>query len=138
MNDKKTSSSTSVPQQEVVIEQKGSDGCVDVEILKKRGIVDMVYKENKKRWTLCDDHGNCATPGHMIEWNGNIKMMKRYCQDDVIGGCNWQHRWVNSPKGRWKSLRVRGENGIKFTAAAAKWQSQTEEVLLRWMVRRGL
>lgn len=106
--------------------------CVDAKLLKG---VEKVFEKDQVAKVLCDRWDQCATKGHMVTWgDGKVGMWKTYCEES--GGCTEAVKMVNSPK--WKrGLRVEGKD-VSFTAFAARWESKTEERLLRGVMRMGM
>lgn len=110
--------------------------CVDAKALEEAG-VDLVYKDHQRGSVLCDQNGSCATPGHLVSWNGRPMMMKRYCADIVNVLCNRRVMWVNSIRFRRKVVVSSKTIGLEYTALAARYESSMEELMLRAVVRLG-
>lgn len=102
--------------------------CVAVEELEG---VQKVFEQDYHAWVLCDTTGSCATPGHMVMWNGAGMMMKSYCG---IVGCERKVMAVNSP--RWGAGAISAKTkGLAYTSFAARWESRAEERVLAAVVR---
>lgn len=109
--------------------------CVDASALEHLERHELVFAKHVTARVLCDLSGSCATRGHMVVWKGDAMMMRSYC--DVVG-CQEKVIKVNSPKYR-RGLRVRTKTeGLEFTAFAARYESTTEEGVLKAAVRVGL
>lgn len=112
--------------------------CVDADLLEEAGVKDFVFESHRMARVLCDEMGSCATAGHMVEWKGVGMMMKTYCEKEMGGRCKEKVLGVNSPK--WmKGRRIASRTkGLKFTAIAARWESQMEEIVLKMGIRMGM
>lgn len=115
--------------------------CIDVKLLVNIPHHQLVYgKEHRRAAVLCDDGGDCATPGHMVQVRGQrVMMMKTYCQSSHSAGCTRQVRWVNSMKAQpgnpLPSIRSANNNNLVFTALAARYQTTAEERILSLLHR---
>ena len=127
--------------------------CLRIEVLKSRGEgegggvcvaskhlggfedKELVFETHKRAAVLCDERGNCATPGHMVVWKGQGMMMRRYCG---YVGCVPRVMMVNSPKWR-RNMAVPSESeGLTFSAFAARYETKAEEVVLSAFIRAGV
>lgn len=110
--------------------------CIDVRMLDHLPRNTLVFEEHRLAVVLCDDTGSCATPGHIVMWRGKAMMMRTYC--GIVKGCKEQEMLVNSPKYR-RQMRVNSKTaGLVYTAFAARYETNTEEHVLRLAVRLGL
>lgn len=112
-----------------------SEVCIAVKHLQHLSVTGRVYSKDRKAWVLCDNWGNCATPGHVVWWKGRGMMMKRYCEQ--VGGCERNVEWVNSPRG-WGVRVASNREGLQFSSLAARWVTPLEESVLAGLVRLGL
>ena len=122
---------------ERAIDKYELDICVAVHHLNEEGIEmsQRVFNTDRLANVLCDYNTSCATPGHMVMYNGRGMMMRSYCE---IVGCRPGIMRVNSPKFR-KQIRLNSHSeGLVFTALAAKWGTATEERVLRGLIRLGV
>eukprot|EP00177_Eucheuma_denticulatum_P004220 GFKZ01007645.1.p1 GENE.GFKZ01007645.1~~GFKZ01007645.1.p1 ORF type:complete len:639 (-),score=59.51 GFKZ01007645.1:279-2195(-) len=110
--------------------------CVDARLLEGMKKEELVFEEHAMTTVLCDKMGSCATPGHIVVWNGSSMMMRSYC--GVAGGCEEVQMEVNSPRWRKKLRVVTRTSGLEFTAFAAKYATRGEEMALTALVRVGL
>lgn len=96
----------------------------------------VVYDRHRWANVLCDMDGSCATPGHVVVWEGIPMLMSTYCNENAQ--CSRKQMYVNNPK--WeKAVRVDSStSGLHFTAYAATWETALEETLLRHIVKIGL
>lgn len=109
--------------------------CIGVNALAHLPQQELVFDAHPTAPVLCDLNGSCATPGHVVVWNGSAMMMKSYCRDV---GCVRNIMQVNSPTFR-RARRIDSQTkGLLFTALAAKYETMVEEHLLRTVVRAGL
>ncbi|PXF46465.1 hypothetical protein BWQ96_03790 [Gracilariopsis chorda] len=115
--------------------EKNSSACIAVEVLNNFERDDFVYESHRLARVLCDASGSCATGGHIFEYEGNVMMMKSYCE---MQWCTEAIRKVNSPRYR-VGLRVESRSmALSFTAHAARYGSRIEEIVLTSLVRFGL
>lgn len=118
--------------------EEASDVCIDKQLLEHLSSEEMVFDTHRNGKVLCDNNSSCATPGHIVEWNGKAMMMSNYCNLFVNGGCIGKNMLVNSPRYK-KALKVNTyTKGLTFTVFAARYETKTEEKLLTTMVRIGL
>lgn len=110
------------------------DKCVAVHHLVALPAEHLVFAHNVRAWVLCDMQGSCATPAHIVRWEGRTVTMRGYCHEVA---CTWGRTLVNSP--RWRpGLRVGSHtNGLTFTALAARFETRMEEAALRFVVMLG-
>lgn len=110
--------------------------CIDAAALSHFSPDNLVFSSHRRAAVLCDSHGSCATPGHMVHYQGSAMMMRSYCEQ--VGSCMRSVRWVNSPKFQ-RALRVDSRtDGLSFLAFAARYESKAEEHVLRTLVRLGM
>ena len=111
-----------------------SDGgvCIGMHHLQHLDQSSLVYNRHRLARVLCDVNNSCATPGHMVRFNGSPMMMQTYCTRAV---CTRQVMKVNSPRYR-RGVRVQSHTeGLVFTAFAARYESKLEEHFLRMLIR---
>lgn len=98
----------------------------------------LIYNLNRRAHVLCDFNGSCATPGHMVIFNGVPMMMKTYCHGHVKQPCKRRIMFVNSPRMHAK-LRIFSDSpGLEFTALAAQFETVVEERALQVLLRNGM
>lgn len=108
--------------------------CVDADALKHLHPSQLVYPEHRLASVLCDQHGNCATPGHMVVYQGTPMMMRLYC-DNVPSGCSRRVKHVNSPRFQ-KGMRIPSKSSsLQFTSLAARWETHLEHYFLSMALR---
>lgn len=97
----------------------------------------LLFPDHLHASVLCDKYGSCATPGHIVHYNGSPMMMRTYC-GLLNNECERKITPVNSP--RWsRKLRIHSKSpGLQYTAFAARYETNTEERLLQAAVRLGL
>lgn len=116
--------------------QSESDPCVAVDSLPGFTASQLVFAQHRRSAVLCDVHGNCATPGHFVVFDGVHMTMRRYCQ--VADGCRRTVKLVNSPK-MTRGLRVRSKSArLQFTAFSARYGSMVEEIGIKLLLWAGL
>lgn len=112
--------------------------CIAVSSLSQMDSSQLVYQSHRTAGVLCDEHDNCATPGHIVEYRGRLMMMKTYCSMKDISGCAKRVRKVNSPK-MAMGLRVASNLGdLRFTALAARFETKAEESVFNSLTRFGI
>lgn len=110
--------------------------CISVDALAGYSREELVYESHRRAGVLCDQFGNCATPGHMVVYHERAMMMRTYCQQPGLS-CVRRVKLVNSPRMK-RALRVPSKSAnLKFLAFAARMQSRSEEVILSQLVRFG-
>lgn len=121
------------------VENQDADGkvCIAMKELEHLDKDDLVFEQGRHAHVLCDVFGSCATAGHIVEFDGVVMMMMSYC-DVVEEGCKRWRMKVNSPRLRRKRRITSRSPGLKYTALAARYETSTEERLLRLAVRLGL
>lgn len=122
-------------------EPKGStepvaeDSCIDARALGHLAEEDLVLGKHATAHVLCDVNESCATPGHVVVFNGKPMMMRTYC---ASVGCERKVMTVNSPRFQ-RALRVRSRTDrLEYTAFAARYETTAEEALMKVAVRAGL
>lgn len=116
--------------------QDEDPACIDAEALTHFESHHLVYPRHQVRPVLCDSHGSCATPGHIVVYQEKAMMMASYCE---IVSCSENVIPVNSPRFMKRRLRIASRtDGLQFTAFAAKYQTVAEEIALSAAVRIGL
>lgn len=111
----------------------GEGVCIGTKHLGEFNQDELVFDEHQMANVLCDNAGSCATPGHIVIWEGQGIMMKTYC--NIVGGCTREKMTVNSPK--WKAgRRIKSDSeGLSFSVYAARYESNVEESVLKSVVR---
>lgn len=110
--------------------------CVDAKALQHLPSSALVFRTHRYAHVLCDQFSSCATPGHIVIYEGQPMMMNTYCQFEA--GCEPRVMLVNSPKYS-RALRVdTATRNLKFTTFAARFATQAEERFLSLAVRMGL
>lgn len=110
--------------------------CVDASALDHLRREELVYAEHVMARVLCDAQGACATPGHVVRFNGRAMMMRSYCA--AVGGCARDVMLVNSPRYRRGLMVGTKTQGLEFTAFAARFETRVEEHVLATAVHLGL
>lgn len=110
--------------------------CIDASALEHLSTDELVYKEHRRSAVLCDKNGSCATPGHMVVYEGEFMMMSSYCTQ--IGGCAKRVMSVNSPRHRRALKIVSRTIRLEYTSLAAKYATVAEEHVLKTLLRVGL
>lgn len=109
--------------------------CIALHHLQHLPVERLVFPTHVRARVLCDPHQNCATPGHVVQFDGRPMMMKSYC---TLVTCTTSVRLVNSPKYE-RRVRISSRSSrLVFTAFAARYESGVEERLLSAAVRMGL
>ena len=103
----------------------------------EEAVVYMIYKHHQRGSVLCDHNGSCATPGHVVSWNGEPMMMKKYRATILGVECNRRVMWVNSIIFRRKVVVPSRTAGFKYTALAARYESSMKELMLRAVIKPG-
>lgn len=89
---------------------------------------------------LCDSHGSCATPGHIVIFRSFPLSMHTYCSVYAsYARCSPRPATiVNSPSYTmgWR-LNSDSTRGLVFTALAARYGTRMEEIILGVLVRAG-
>lgn len=97
----------------------------------------LVFAAPQRASVLCDKHDSCATPGHVVIFNGSPMSMKDYCKQVGVS-CVKRVKLVNSPKMKM-GLRIASRStGLQFTALAATMETRIETTLLTLLVRLGI
>lgn len=106
----------------------------------------LVFPEHRRASVLCDPFGTCATPGHMVLFEGRAMMMRTYCdyylrsdqggqQQQQHARCSKRVTWVNSPRMQF-NLRIHTNSpGLVITPLAAAFGTVAEEQVLRIVAR---
>lgn len=129
------------------------DVCVAARQLRHLPRSALLYARHRLATVLCDAHGSCATPGHIIVHAGVAQTMATYCRLRLPmparatageagrvdggggGGCERRVMWVNSLKMR-AQLRVPSDSpDMQFTAFAARFGTPVEEAILAMLLR---
>lgn len=114
----------------------GSSVCIAVDSLSSFAETSLVFPAHRRASVLCDGHGNCATPGHMVVYRSTAMSMASYCgQKDVF--CTRRVKLVNSPKMRIGLRVLSFSNDLEFTAFAAARETKLEETVLKMLVFMG-
>ena len=133
--------STSTPDAEIVDSSPepspapASNVCVDAKALAHLDTNNLVFPQHPVSRVLCDHSGSCATPGHIVQYNGQAMMMSTYCEGV---GCVERMMEVNSPRYQ-RGMRVGSKTeGLEYTVFAARYGTRGEEAVLVAAVRVGL
>ncbi|KAI0557241.1 hypothetical protein FGB62_327g012 [Gracilaria domingensis] len=97
----------------------------------------LLYRTRRVARVLCDKQNSCATPGHIVKYNGISMMMSSYCENDDVS-CSHEIMEVNSPRYSVAAEVMTHTSGLSFTAFAARYRTQYEEMILSALVRMGL
>lgn len=112
-----------------------SSVCIDIDHLTHFERSQLIFSNHFRASVLCDSHGSCATPGHMVVYHGKTMMMQTYCKDV---DCIRRIRSVNSPRMK-VGLRIPSRSvGLEFTPLSASRGSYLEERVLSLLLRVGL
>ncbi|PXF41900.1 hypothetical protein BWQ96_08352 [Gracilariopsis chorda] len=114
---------------------KSESSCIAVQHLQHVPSEQLLFSTHVRARVLCDRHQNCATPGHVVQFDGRPMMMKSYC---TLVTCKPSVRLVNSPKYERRARIPSRSSRLVFTALAARFESDIEEKLLSIAVRIGL
>lgn len=113
----------------------GKKKCIDVRALAHLEKHQLVFENHYMAKVLCDSSDSCATPGHIVQFNGKGMMMKTYCE---MVGCRPVFMRVNSP--RYSSgIRIESNTeGLQYTGFAAAYETYAEEATMAAMVHLGM
>lgn len=113
-----------------------SDGvCIGLDALAHLPALALVFEHHPLANVLCDEHGSCATPGHIVLFNDKPMMMRSYCE---IASCEPKVMRVNSPR-YTRGLRIPSRTvALRYTVLAARYETAAEESVLGAAVRVGL
>ncbi|KAI0557333.1 hypothetical protein FGB62_317g03 [Gracilaria domingensis] len=114
--------------------EEEADVCISAHHLTELNADEVLYSRNRWARVLCDEHSNCATPGHIVTYDGTAMMMRRYCE---LAGCTEKTHRVNSLKYVRGKLLKSNSDGLLFTSLAARYGSRMEEAILAFAVRVG-
>lgn len=119
-------------------ESNGDDEeiCVDATLLQHLDADELIFDRHRQAAVLCDEHGSCATFGHMVLFYDVPMMMKTYCEH-VPNGCVKRLRYVNSPRMMSRMRIPSRTESLVFTPLSARYRSKTEEMVLSAIVRVG-
>lgn len=118
-------------------EEDNDEVCISIEALSGYSQKQLVYSDHRRAAVLCDQYGNCATPGHMVLYKQRPMMMRTYCAQ-TQQTCTRRVMLVNSPRMK-TAMRIPSKSEhLQFLAFAARMQTRTEEVLLSGLIRLGL
>lgn len=129
-------SSTVVPTDDLeTSESPDASICVDADALSHLPPTQLVYAAARRAVVLCDEHGSCATSGHIVHWHAVPMMMQTYCERYAT--CVRRIKHVNSPRMQ-RGLRIPTRtDGLEFTPLAARFATTVEEVILRQILSFG-
>lgn len=108
--------------------------CIAVDALRDFEQDDLVFPKHIRASVLCDTHGNCATPGHIVIHTSKSMMMKSYCGLPDVE-CRYRVKYVNSPRMKMGIRILSFSDDFMYTAFAAKHESLIEEYLLSAIIR---
>lgn len=111
--------------------------CIAIASLTHLRASELVFAAHRRAAVLCDSHGNCATPGHIVVFRNVPMAMATYCARPDAA-CVRTVRLVNSPRMKL-GLRIPSfRDGLHFTALAAARETALEEALLKLAVSVGV
>lgn len=111
--------------------------CVDAAALTHFPPSALLYSTSNFAHVLCDHNNACATPGHIVIYNGRPMKMDTYCANTIVH-CIPKVIKVNSPRYK-RGLRIQTATpGLYFTAFAARYRTRAEEAAMAFAVRIGL
>lgn len=114
-----------------------SSVCIAVDSLAYFEKSALVFKNHKRAAVLCDQHENCATPGHIVVYQSKPMSMSTYCAKKLVS-CSHRVKLVNSPRMEIK-LRVPSKSkDLEFTALAAAKETRLEETVLSFAISIGI
>ncbi|KAI0560287.1 hypothetical protein FGB62_118g03 [Gracilaria domingensis] len=109
-------------------ENLGTNTCIASKLLDHMSPELLLYKNSLKAHVLCDVDGSCATPGHILVYQGRSMMMSSYCSHVE---CKRRVMYVNSPRYKRK-LRIPSKTKhLEFTAFSARYGTKLEERLMQ-------
>lgn len=109
--------------------------CIDASLLTHLDASQLIFGAHRRASVLCDGHGSCATPGHMVQYAKSVMSMSTYCETRAV--CSKRVAWVNSPKFQ-RRLRIQSHTrGLSFTPLAARYETVLEERGLQLLVALG-
>lgn len=108
--------------------------CIAVDALRQFKSSDLVFAQHIRTTVLCDVHGNCATPGHIVMHKLKPMMMKTYCGLSDIE-CRYKIKFVNSPRMKFGMRIPSNSNEFMYTALSARHESLIEEYILAAIIR---
>lgn len=108
--------------------------CIAVDALRQFESEDLVFAEHVRATVMCDVHGNCATPGHIVVHKGRGMMMKSYCGLEEVE-CRYRVKYVNSPRMKMGMRIPSMSDDFVYTAFAARHESVVEEYVLSAIIR---
>lgn len=111
--------------------------CVAIESLTEFDKSSLVFDAHRRASVLCDQHENCATPGHIVVYKSNPMAMSTYCTQHSVS-CRRTVKLVNSPKMKLGLRFSSFSNDLKFTALAAAKETFFEEAVLKIAVSFGI
>lgn len=118
-------------------DEEPSDVCIDAGALSHLPPRALLFASHRQARVLCDARGSCATAGHMVQFHGEVMMMRSYCAREAVQ-CTWHITVVNSPRFASR-LRIGSKTtGLLYTVFAARYESRTEERFLSTLVHLGL
>lgn len=113
-----------------------SNVCIDASLLSSFPSHRLVFPRHHQAYVLCDQHGSCATPGHVVVMNGVPMMMRTYCTR--FSNCRRRIALVNSPRFK-RALRIDSKtDGLVLTPFAAQYETSLEEHVLSTIIRLGM
>lgn len=96
----------------------------------------LIYTEHQRAAVLCDEHDNCATPGHIIMFREKSMMMQTYCSTSEIQ-CRRTVMYVNSVR-MMRGLRISSKSSnFQYTTFAARYETWIEEKIISFFMRLG-
>lgn len=116
--------------------------CIAAHALKHLPRDSLIYSVDVQAFVLCDPMMNCATPGHIIIYQGVAMMMKSYCQQlQILKGvekpCTKKVMHVNSIRMGKRRRISSSDEAFQYTALAARAETTIEEGFLALIIRIG-
>lgn len=112
------------------------DVCIDARVVDTLPKTQHVYEQHRIASVLCDIQGSCATPGHMVVFEGRAMSMATYCRAQAQA-CAKKVMHVNSPRYARALKLASNTKGLYFTAFAARHETMIEEIALRTVIHLG-
>lgn len=110
--------------------------CIAVDGLSDFSKHSLVYKVHRKAVVLCDRNHSCATPGHVVIYEGVPMLMQSYCK--LRNDCNVSVSLVNSPKYE-RALRIPSRTEqLEYTSLSSRYALRFEEIVLSKLIHFGL
>lgn len=122
---------------DVDVPETDNDICLSMNHITHLTRDELVFPAHRRAFVLCDRNGSCATPGHMVAFEGRYMMMKTYCMRNRNAKCVRRVTLVNSPRMRRRLRIASNSKGLEFTTLAAKYGTSGEEMCLAFILKVG-